>query len=113
MNFQKHYRQDDERAKWACETLNKEWPDVWNGMLCPQDLDYYAWPQTYGSTAGPFGGIGGQAMSTFTLEAFENMGYAVVFCGPKVVRVTDSFQFLGCECGDLRRSTPIVQKRKV
>ena len=34
------------------------------------DLSYYAWPEIFGSTAGPCGGIGGQAMSCFTIEAW-------------------------------------------
>jgi hypothetical protein len=34
------------------------------------DLSYFAWPQVFGSTTGPNGGIGGQAMSSFTIEAF-------------------------------------------
>jgi hypothetical protein len=36
----------------------------------PEAIDYYAWPQTFGDTSGPIGGIGGQAMSTFTVNAY-------------------------------------------
>lgn len=35
------------------------------------DYDYYAWPQTFSSTSGPRGGVGGQTMSTFTIEAYS------------------------------------------
>lgn len=33
-------------------------------------IDYYAFPNTFSSTSGPCGGIGGQAMSSFTIEAW-------------------------------------------
>lgn len=36
----------------------------------PESLDYYAWPQTFGDTSGPRGGIGGRAISSFTVEAY-------------------------------------------
>lgn len=34
------------------------------------ELNYYAWPQMFSSTTGPCGGMGGQVMSTFTIEAW-------------------------------------------
>lgn len=46
-------------------------------------LSYYAWPQTYGSTSGPFPGFGGQAMSTFTIEAYSDGRDAILFCKGK------------------------------
>ena len=57
-------------------------------------LDYYAWPQVFGTTAGPFGGIGGATMTTFTIEAFYDpaRGKAVLFCGKKVLRVVNDFK---------------------
>jgi hypothetical protein len=39
----------------------------------PDQIDYYAWPQVFGSTCGPRKGIGGQAMTTFTIEAYVNI----------------------------------------
>lgn len=60
----------------------------------PGDLDYWAWPKAFGSTAGPFGGVGGQAISTFTLEAWT-LGYgcpAVTFCRGRVIRVEDRWE---------------------
>ena len=45
------------------------------------ELDYYAWPETFGSTAGPNEGWGGCAMSTFTVHAFSyNDETAVLLC---------------------------------
>lgn len=48
----------------------------------PWDYSYYAFPYVFGSTAGPHGGMGGQAMSTFTIECyyFEEKDYTLVFC---------------------------------
>ena len=33
---------------------------------------WHSWPQTFGSTAGPHDGIGGQAMTEFQVFLFEN-----------------------------------------
>lgn len=54
-------------------------------------LQYFAWPQTFGSTAGPFGGIGGQAVSTFTIEAWWDGSRAVLFCGGRLLKITNHF----------------------
>lgn len=45
-------------------------------------INYYAWPQTFGSTSGPTQGIGGSAMSTFTVEAFvcDEVGPTIYLC---------------------------------
>ena len=45
-------------------------------------IDYYAYPETFGSTAGPREGIGGCAMSTFTVEAWvcDGSGPTVFMC---------------------------------
>lgn len=50
------------------------------------ELDYYAFPQVFGSTAGPHGGIGGQAMSVFTVEAYvcDGEGPTVYDCAGKL-----------------------------
>lgn len=60
--------------------------------LSPDCLEYWAYPQGFGSTAGPFGGVGGQAFTTFTIEAWVFSKYAVLFCGNKVLRVTDKWE---------------------
>lgn len=51
-----------------------------------EDLVYCSWPETFGSTCGPFRGAGGQAMTTFRMEAWECDGFAVVFCGGRIVK---------------------------
>lgn len=55
-------------------------------------FDYYAYPEVFGSTAGPFGGIGGQAMTTFTIEAWVCGKTAVLFCGDRILKVTDKWE---------------------
>lgn len=45
-----------------------------NRHVCPDDLDFYAWPQTFSSTAGPHGGIGGSGLTKFTVFAFVEFG---------------------------------------
>ena len=46
------------------------------------DIEYFAYPQTFGSTAGPSGVFGGNSMSTFTIEAFvcDSVGPTVFLC---------------------------------
>ena len=57
-------------------------------------LSYYAYPETFGSTAGPYGGIGGQAMTTFTIEAWESDmdGKTLYTCG-NMFHVEDRFEY--------------------
>lgn len=52
-------------------------------------LDYWAWPRVYGSTAGPFGGVGGAAMTTFTVEAWTSGIHTVIFCKGRVLGVRE------------------------
>lgn len=59
--------------------------------VASDDVDYYAWPQTFGSTSGPFGGIGGQTISCFTIEAYAFAGDAVLFCNGKRLRRVNNF----------------------
>lgn len=46
------------------------------------EIDYFAHPETFASTAGPCGGIGGCAMSTFTVESYvcDQSGPTVYVC---------------------------------
>ncbi len=58
----------------------------------PDDLEYWAWPQQFSSTAGPFGGVGGQAMTTFTIEAWhDGRGAAALFCNGRLLKITKEF----------------------
>lgn len=42
------------------------------GVECECEINWYSWPQVFGSTAGPRGGIGGAMMTTFQVYAFES-----------------------------------------
>jgi hypothetical protein len=46
------------------------------------DLEYYAYPQSFSSTSGPSKGPGGQAFTNFTIHAFYDSvtGNAVLYC---------------------------------
>ncbi len=50
-------------------------------------LDYYAFPETFGSTTGP-SGIGGCTMSTFTVEAYVCDGF-----GPTIYTCNGKYKF--------------------
>ena len=65
-------------------------------------IEYYAWPQTFSSTAGPFGGFAGQAVSTFTVEAFTDGRDAVLFCGGKYWKRVEKFNPSEAVRGDYR-----------
>lgn len=50
-------------------------------MRCDVDeISWYSWPQVFGSTAGPRGGIGGRAMTTFQVYAFESCSQRCKYC---------------------------------
>ena len=53
---------------------------------CIDDLTYCSWPELFGSTAGPFSGIGGQAMTTFRMEAWMYDQWATVFSCGRIVK---------------------------
>jgi len=55
----------------------------------PEDLAYYTFPKTFGSTAGPFRQLGGQTMSTFQLDAFESplTGESCIYCGGRFWKI--------------------------
>ena len=78
MNFQ---NQTDSRDEAAREL----------GVPCSY-LDYYAWPQTFTSTSGPFGLGGGQGIRSFTIEAYAYGKEAVIYCKQKRLKKVDNFE---------------------
>lgn len=90
MNFTKI--QQDPRAQIALDRLNESHNDLSHKLPCVTYLDKFSFPHIYGSTAGPFGGIGGQAMTTFQIDAFYDGKKAAVFCGDKFIKIIDDFQ---------------------
>lgn len=76
----------------AIEAIKKRLPVELSQWVAADYLDYWAWPQVFGSTVGPFGGIGGQAMTTFTIEAWEQDRVAVIFCRNKILKVVENWQ---------------------
>ena len=64
-----------------------------NGIqVIESELDYYAWPQLFGSTAGPNGGMGGCAMTTFTVHAFVYDDEAAVLACSRQIRFVEKFK---------------------
>ena len=66
MNYQK------EMPKEVIDIFKREGIDCYN-------FDYYAFPEIFSSTSGPHGGIGGAAMSKFTVEAYVHEDVATVY----------------------------------
>jgi hypothetical protein len=71
----------------SAEEASKILTEKIDAPCMPSDLEYSCWVETFASTSGPFGGIGGQAMSRFTIEAWDFLGDAVVFCRGRVLGV--------------------------
>lgn len=47
---------------------------------CPIDeLEMFSWPESFGSTSGPRGGIGGHTITSFQVYAFRETGKAEGF----------------------------------
>ena len=68
--------------------------DAAEKLDCPPEyIMYYAWPETFASTAGPFGGIGGQAITTMTMEALSDGRMAALYCNGRFLNLVDEFIF--------------------
>jgi hypothetical protein len=74
---------------------------------CADCLDYYAWPEVYGSTSGPFPGLAGQAMTTFTVEAWVSPEAALLFCNGRVIRKVPMAEFTPLRAGMAPSTKPI------
>ena len=71
MNFQRT------TPEYVIKLLKEQKP-----KLLSDDLSYYAFPMTFGSTCGPRPGIGGSAMTVFTVESWVESveGWVVYVC---------------------------------
>lgn len=91
MNKQKEVEID---SKVAMDHLRCKYPEE-TVHLYENYLEYWAYPEVFGNTAGPFskpGRISGQAMTTFTIEAWVFDNLAVLFCRDKIVKVTNEWK---------------------
>lgn len=56
-------------------------------------LEFYSWPQTFGCTS-PFSGRpSGQMVTAHQVEAYVYGDKAAVFCGGKLIKTVDNFDF--------------------
>lgn len=78
-----------ELAQKAAEILRLQTQPKLEGF----DFEYYSYPQMFGSTAGPFGGLGGDAMTNFQIDAFVWEGFAALFCGGRFWKIDSTWQF--------------------
>ncbi len=45
------------------------------------NLQWWSWPEVFGSTSGPHGGVGGQSMTTFQVVGFQaDDGQGIAWC---------------------------------
>jgi hypothetical protein len=61
-----------------------------HGNLDPSPFtDVESWAEIFGSTAGPWGGVGGAAMTTFRMTMVRSRGLAILFAGDKLYGVAE------------------------
>lgn len=73
-------------SRWeGWSALRDEFGLAWDLPARPDELTYCSWPEAFGTTKGPFPGVGGQVVTTFRMEAWAYGRLAVVFCGGRVV----------------------------
>ena len=94
MNKQKH---PDISVERAYTELVRSFPD-YSDYFYNQHFDYYAYPQSFSNTGGPFckpGGVYGQAFCTFTVEAWVCGKFAVLFCNGKIIKAVNNWEGVG------------------
>ncbi len=95
----------------------KLWKDYWPGddyMLWPYNFSLVSFPMQFGSTAGPFGGIGGQAITTFQVDVLSDAcrGKALVFANGRFWKAIDDFGFQ-CKVSSSRHGVKKVEAEEV
>ena len=61
-----------------------------HGSLDPEPFtDVESWAEMFGSTSGPWGGVGGAAMTTFRMTMVRSRGLAILFAGDKLFGVAE------------------------
>lgn len=61
-----------------------------HGPLDPSPFtDVESWAEIFGSTTGPWGGIGGAAMTTFRMTMVRSRGLAILFAGDNLFGVAE------------------------
>jgi hypothetical protein len=73
------------------EQFNKRLERVAVATVAAEELLYCSWPETFGSSCGPFPGIGGQACTTFRMEAWAWDQWAIVFTCGRVVKFAEFY----------------------
>lgn len=59
-----------------------------------EDFNHYSFPMSFGSTAGPFGGIGGAVITGFQIDVIQAPhGAALVYAGGRFWKTIRDFQF--------------------
>lgn len=65
-------------------------------VLKKSPVEHFRFEQTFGSTAGPFGGIGGASITTFVIDAYrDDEGNAVLFCQGRMWKKVKDFRCQG------------------
>jgi hypothetical protein len=57
------------------------------------DISFYSWPEVFDSTAGPFGGMGGQQITVMQITAYVYGRTAVLFAEGRYWKIKHNFKF--------------------
>jgi hypothetical protein len=81
-------------ASEAVELWRDHWPDD-GYMQYAHSFTVVSFPMMFGSTSGPFGGIGGAAMTNFKIDVYTDVGggKAIVFANGRFWKTVTHFKF--------------------
>ena len=76
MSGQTYPEELEREVKFACGVFR----DGYGLSPMRNEFSYYAWTASFGSTCGPWQGIGGQAISRYVVHLFEFNNKGLLFC---------------------------------
>ena len=88
------YRPNEHLLKYALMQSLKRYSDgVIQSKPIEDDFEYFSFPQVFGSTTGPFGGVGGQGQTVFQMEVYLNQNtdnFMVIFVGGRLWKCVEA-----------------------
>ena len=71
----------NEQSIFVPSKLLEEAAERFSGNLFPDDIEWYSWPQPFGTTAGPHRGVGGTEITNFQVFGFRSpLGEGLLCC---------------------------------
>ena len=81
------------RKEFGMKSVDELIAEVAKRAEClPDEVEWYSWPQSFGTTAGPGGGAGGNMITSFQVYAFDAPGEKTRYCAGQWRRWNGEFQ---------------------